>query len=335
MDEAPPVRRRSPWPWIVLAFVLGFCFLGFMVVAGIASLFSGLPEAESGKTATLVSDDDPQGTFVEIPVEGIIVDAAIDGPNPVDWVRTCLKKAEDVDDLKGVLLRVNSPGGGIRASEQILAYLRKFQEEEKVPLVVYMKDVAASGGYYVSMSSDWIVAANETITASIGVIWGYMNWQDLMENKIGVRFDPLKSAPMKDIASPDRPMTEKEHALLQGFIDAAYDRFIEVVVEGRKGKGKVPVTEDSVRALESTVLTGRRAFEAGLVDQIGFHEEAVAKLKELSGIERARVIEFQPPQSILQMILKAQTEQGPMGMKLRRLEYLYSRGPGLLALWER
>ncbi len=326
-----PGRRSTVLPWVLCALAAAF-MVGTMVLG--ASVAGGL---SGGGGARIVLDpaDDPDGVFLEVPVEGVIVDAAVDGPNPVRWVERCLSRAKQEPDLRGILLRVNSPGGGIRASAVILKALQDFRAEVKVPLVVYMKDVAASGGYYVSMAADHIVAHPDTITASIGVIWNTMNARGLLEEKLGVRMGNLKSAPMKDIGSPYREMTEGERALVQGIVDEAFAEFVRVVVAGRNGKGAVPVTETSVRGLESSILSGRRAFEVGLVDELGYREQAIAKLRALAGVSRPEVVEYAKPRSLLDTLLGARIEAEPPERHLLRLMHLYTEGPALLALWER
>jgi len=328
IENRPP---RSVWPWIIGALLVGVIMIIVMAYVGLSDL---VPSSE-GQRVYLDDEKDEQGVFVEIPVEGVIVDARSGGPNPVSWVRSCLRDAAREPNLKGIILRVNSPGGGIRASDQILAYLRSFREEKQVPIVVYMKDVAASGGYYVSMSSDWIVAHEDTITGSIGVIWSVMNWSELMSEKLGVRWDNVKSAEMKDIGSPNRALTVEERALIQTYVDDAYRKFVGLVVEGRKGKGRIPVTIDSVRALKSTILTGRRALEKGFVDELGFRHHAVAKAKQLAGIERADVVEYKPPKSFLAELMSIEGPLTPLEHRLRRIELLHAKGSPLLALWER
>ncbi len=336
VSPLPEKKRRAIWPWVLLGvLVLG---VGFIVMIGVvvsAAMDAGLSE-QTGRRTVLDDVDDEQGVFVEIPVEGVIIDATTPGGNPVTWLAKCLDNAGKEKKLKGIILRVNSPGGGIRASAVMLKALKEFKAKHQVPIVVWMKDVAASGGYYVSMSSDWIVAHDDTITASIGVIWNTMNWEVLMKEKIGVTFNPVKSAPMKDIGSTDRPMTPKERALIQSFVDGAFNEFVKIVVEGRSGKGAKPVTEASVRALESTILNGRGAYAEGLVDQLGYRSDAIAKLKELAGIKKADVIEFKRPLTFMDLIFAAQSEaRDPISSELARLSFLYSEGPPLLVLWER
>jgi protease-4 len=327
----PPPPRRSAWPWILLALGLGFFALVIMVMVGL----TGLVPSTEGRRIVHSSEEGSQGVLVEIPVEGVIVDARAGGVNPVKWVKSCLQNAAKEPNLKGILIRVNSPGGGIRASDRILRDLRSFKDEHGVPIVVYMTDVAASGGYYISMASDWIVAHEDTITASIGVIWSVMNWRDLMNEKIGIRWDTVKSADMKDIGSPNRDMTVEERGLIQEFVTDAYDKFVGLVVAGRERKGKVPVTQESVRGLKSTILSGRHAYEKGLVDELGFRENAVAKLKQLAGIERADIIEYQPAKSLLEELMAVEGRLTPLERQLKRIELLHAEGSPLRALWER
>jgi protease-4 len=327
----PPRPSRPVWPWIIAALLLGVVMLFAMLYVGLQDL---VPSTQ-GERVVLEDVENEEGVFVEIPVEGVIVDARSGGPNPVSWVKSCLRDAGREPNLKGIILRVNSPGGGIRASDQILAYLKSFKAEKQVPIVVYMKDVAASGGYYVSMASDWIVAHEDTITGSIGVIWSVMNWSELMGEKLGVRWDNVTSADMKDIGSPNRNMTVEERALIQTYVDDAYGKFVGLVVEGRQGKGRIPVTNESVRALRSTILTGRRALEKGFVDELGFRHHAVEKAKQLAGIQRADVVEYRPPRTFFEELMSIEGPLTPLEQRLRRIELLHAKGSPLLALWER
>jgi protease-4 len=327
-------RRSTVWPWLLCGLAVSL-FIGIIVLASRIGSVAGGFRSQGELRVVLDDEDDEQGVFVEVGVEGVILDAAAGGQNPVAALASALERAGEEGDLRGLLLRVNSPGGGIRASAVMLRALKKFKAEHKVPIVVWMKDVAASGGYYISMAADHIVAHEDTITASIGVIWQSLNWKVLMEEKLGLRFDVTKSAEMKDIGSPNREMTDEERKLIQSFVDEAYDEFLDVVVEGRVGKGIEPVTKESLRALKSTILGGRRAYQAGLVDQIGYREDAVEKLAELAGISRADVVEYQRPKGLLDSLIGIEATTDPAAVLLERLRHLYTEGPALLALWER
>jgi protease-4 len=162
-----------------------------------------------------------------------------------------------------------------------------------------------------------------------------MNWSELMNEKLGVRWDNVTSAAMKDIGTPNRDMTVEERALIQTYVNDAYDKFVGLVVEGRKGKGRVPVTNDSVRGLKSTILTGRRAMEKGFVDELGFRENAVAKAKQMAGVERVDVVEYRPPKSFFEELMSIEGPLTPLERRLRRIELLHEGGSPLLALWDR
>jgi protease-4 len=140
---------------------------------------------------------------------------------------------------------------------------------------------------------------------------------------------------MKDIGSPNRDMTVEERALIQGFVIDAYDKFVALVVAGRKGKGKVPVTEETVRGLKSAILSGRHAYAKGLVDELGFREDAILKLKQLAGVERAEIVQYLPPKSFVEELMAIEGPLTPLERQIKRIELLHADGSPLLALWER
>jgi protease-4 len=173
-------------------------------------------------------------------------------------------------------LRVDSPGGGVAASQEIFEAVKKARAAKKV--VVSMGSVAASGGYYVSAPANLIVANPGTLTGSIGVLMEFVNVEELM-GKIGVGVQTIKSKEHKDIGSPFRPMTDKEKGLLQSVIVDVYDQFVATVSTERG------IPYDSVVAMaDGRIFTGRMAKELGLVDTLGSFQEAVTITKELSGI---------------------------------------------------
>ncbi len=196
----------------------------------------------------------------------------------VRWV----KRLQDDPSVKAVVLKINSPGGGIVASQEIYLALRRLAE--KKPLVAYMGSVAASGGLYVSLAADSIVAAPGTATGSIGVIMWMPVVKGLME-KLGLEVEVYKSAAHKDITSPFRRRTPQEDSLLQALIEDMYRQFVETVAE-RRG---LPV--DSVLKLaDGRLFTGRQALEAGLVDKLGDFIEAVEVAKRMAGLKRAKLL---------------------------------------------
>ncbi len=180
--------------------------------------------------------------------------------------------------IQAIVLRVDSPGGGAAASQEIFEYIRGIQEEG-LPLVVSMGSVAASGGYYIACTADTIFANPGTLTGSIGVVMSFTNLEELF-GKIGLGFEVIKSGRFKDTGSWSREMTDAERALLQGTIDDIHAQFVEAIAEGRG------MEYDAVAALaDGRIFSGRQALEAGLVDRLGTLEDAVAVAARMAGIE--------------------------------------------------
>lgn len=190
-----------------------------------------------------------------------------------------IKEIREDDAVKAVLIKINSPGGSAAASQAIFDELIKLRKDKGVKIVASMGDMAASGGYFIAAAADKIVANSATLTGSIGVIMHLANYQGLMD-KVGVKSVTIKAGRLKDIASPDRPMTEEERKLLQSIVDDTYDQFLTAVAQGRK------MTMAQVRPLaEGRIYTGRQALKVKLVDQLGNGEDAKAELKKLAGLD--------------------------------------------------
>jgi protease-4 len=194
-------------------------------------------------------------------------------------------------DVRGILLRVDSPGGGVAASEVIYRQLRAFKETRGIPIVAHFMGTAASGGYYIAMAADEIRAYPTTVTGSIGVIAVGLNFVGLME-KIGVESQTFTSGDFKDAGSPLRRMRVDEREYMQSIVDDLHARFREVVVAGRPGLGADRVAE----LADGRVFLASRALEHGLIDGIGDIEESVERLTELAGISGpARVVSYHRP----------------------------------------
>lgn len=206
--------------------------------------------------------------------------------------RSFLKQIEHAfkdKNIKGIILRVNSPGGGVVESDEIYHKIMELKERYKKPIVAYMANMAASGGYYISAPTDKIFANRSTLTGSIGVIISSYNVQELAEDW-GVRQEVFKSGPHKDIMSNMREMTDEERSIIQSIVDESYDNFLDVVVEGREDVG---MTKEKLRPLaDGRIFTGQQAKEAGLVDAIGFMDDAIEGIAELAEIENPTVITY-------------------------------------------
>ncbi|MGH7316360.1 MAG: signal peptide peptidase SppA, partial [Candidatus Rokuibacteriota bacterium] len=204
-------------------------------------------------------------------------------------VREELQKAEEDERVRAVIVRINSPGGTITASDILYHELLAFKARKKVPVIAAIMDVGASGGYYAALAADTIVVNPTTITGSIGVVMVTVNAQGLLE-KIGVTPLAIKSGPMKDAGSPFRSLTEPERAVFQSIIDDMYGRFVGLIVQSRK------LPADRVRALaDGRVYTAEQALKLGLVDRIGYLEDVVTLAKERAGLGEARVIMYHRP----------------------------------------
>jgi protease-4 len=180
--------------------------------------------------------------------------------------------------ISAIVLRVDSPGGGVVASQEIYDEVVRVRDDG-TPIVVSMGAVAASGGYYVACAGDSVVANAGTITGSIGVLMEFTNLEELL-GKVGVEFDVVKSGEYKDTGSLAREMTDEERALLQTTVDDIYAQFVETVALERE------MDEASVRALaDGRILSGRQALDAGLVDRLGTLSDAVAIAGRMGGIE--------------------------------------------------
>ncbi len=229
------------------------------------------------------------GKIAVVRIEGIILDAR--------KTTELLRRYQDDGQVKAVLLRIDSPGGGVAASQEIHDAVRRLQSVGKKIVVTSMGTVAASGGYYIASPSDKIISNPGTLTGSIGVIMQMVNAERLFKI-IGVEGITVKSGQNKDIGSPFRKMTEEEHRLLQGVLDDVHDQFIEAVAEGRG------LSLDEVRRLaDGRLFSGRQAKANGLVDDLGTLEDAIRVTARLAGIQgEPEIVESEDPLNLLEWI---------------------------------
>ncbi|MCC6744471.1 MAG: signal peptide peptidase SppA [Acidobacteria bacterium] len=218
-----------------------------------------------------------------------------------------LQRYANDDRVKAIVIRVDSPGGGVAASQEIYQELIRLRVEKKKTIVVSMGSVAASGGYYLACGADHVVANPGTVTGSIGVIAEWYNYGSLLD-MAGLKPELIKSGAMKDIGSPVRPMTPEERAVLQQLIDRMFNQFVGVVVTARSGKQGLD--EARIRALaDGRVFTGDEALENGLVDEIGNERTAILAAAKLVGIPGEPVVVEPPPQKSYTLIdLLTQTD---------------------------
>ena len=243
-------------------------------------------------------------------------------------VREELKKATADEKVKALVIRVNTPGGTVTASDVIYRELELFRREKPIPIIAVMMDVAASGGYYVSLAADTIVAHPTTVTGSIGVIMLTFNAEGLMQ-KLGVAANAVKSAERKDMGSPFRAMTPEERAIFQSVIDDLYRQFVAKVVERRK------LPEATARTLaDGRVYTADQALTNKLIDRIGYMPDAIDMARKAAGVDKAKVVVYhRPRQYRATYYAEAQQIEGGGLLTSGALGALTGPGPKFLYLW--
>lgn len=225
-----------------------------------------------------------------IPLRGLI-SSSMDGnvgDSMVDDLRIALEQAREDDNVRAVVLEIDSPGGEVTASDTI--YNAVVKTNAKKPVVVHMGSVAASGGYYVACGARHLMASDTTITGSIGVIIQTLNYEQLF-NKIGLASVVFKSGKFKDMLNGARPMTPEEREYVQGFVMGTYDKFLGIVAKERK------LVADDLRntVADGRILSGRDAHANKLIDGLGQIEDAFEKAKELGNARDAAVVKYGPP----------------------------------------
>jgi protease-4 len=225
----------------------------------------------------LLSSAKPSGFF----------DRLVDRPSLTTRIKEELTKAEEDEDLKAIVLRINSPGGTVTASDIVYHEIRQFKKKRNIPIIASIMDLGTSGGYYVAVAANKIVVHPSTITGSVGVIMVSLNGQGLLE-KIGVEANTIASGPKKSMGSPFRSMTDEEKAVFQNIIDSMYDQFVTVVDDGRPNLDKGEVR----RLADGRIYSALQAKQVGLVDEVGYLEDAIQLAKKEAEIEEASVVTY-------------------------------------------
>lgn len=205
-------------------------------------------------------------------------------------VEEALRRAGEDGRVRAVVLRIDSPGGGVTASDAIHREIRRFRADTERPVVAQLLDLATSGAYYVALAADRIVATPTTVTGSIGVILMGLNVEGLM-GKLGVRDQTVKSGAHKDLLSPFRRPTAEEREIVQGVIDELHGRFVSLVTERRPQIAPA----DLATLTDGRIFTASQALAAGLVDDVAYVDETIGQVQAACSLERARVIMYHRP----------------------------------------
>ncbi|HVL52082.1 MAG TPA: signal peptide peptidase SppA [Actinomycetota bacterium] len=280
-------RAKRTWLIVGILVVVAGLWITALTISSFSRGFAGGYARGAEVEELIVEEGDSPGKVVIINVIGEIYsdpDGTARGATDTNIIAQ-LEKAEDDPNVEAIILNVDSPGGGVLASDAIYNKVREVNQD--IPVVALMGDTAASGGYYISAGASEIVAHRFTWTGSIGVIAMIPNFTDAAD-KLGITITTVKSGALKDIGSPFREITEEERALFQELIDEAYSGFVEVVAEGRE------LPDARVRELaDGRIYSGNQARELGLVDHLGDRDTAFERAKDLAGNEDATLVIYQ------------------------------------------
>lgn len=323
--------------------IIALVLLAFSLLLNLGNVFKGLAALEGasgGKSGIsldeiVLEDNHSRNKIAVIPVEGVISGNPLDthGNSMVDVIKEQLDRAAEDKHVKAVLLRVDSPGGEVLASDEIHRAITEFQEDTAKPVVAVMGGIAASGGYYVSAPCDYIMAHEMTITGSIGVIISTYNYRGLMD-KVGLSPYTFKSGKFKDMLSGEREraeIPEGERELVQSWIMETYDKFKSIVREGRKAAAETneesgrPLVKDWESYCDGRIFTGTEAKKLGFVDDLGNFDDAVSKTIELAGLKDADVIEYRTRHDFAELLglfgkAHAQSVKLDLGFELPKLQ---------------
>lgn len=332
MQSTTNKPRSTAGLWIAVALLGCGLIFSILVNAGLmASLFAkGISGGGSSAKSHRISltrghpvDEEPMMNevwsyghgdtkVVRIAVDGVIMRGAEGGffDVPVDKIESILAQirvAKNDEDVMGIILEVDSPGGGVTPSDEIYNALQDFKEsDDNRKVVVFMRDLAASGGYYVAMAGDWLLCEPTTMVGSIGVIMQSMNFKGLSE-KVGVHDVTIKSGKNKDLLNPFIDVNPEQIAILQKMIDATYERFFGIVHENRQ------IAEPKLREMaDGRIFDAAEALKLKLVDQIGYWDDSIAKMAELLGEDDVQVIRYENRTSVFDRLLSARTPPTPV-----------------------
>ena len=254
--------RRHP-------YLFSFLILTTLVTVSVVSILILVTTAMKGAGLSDLVIEPGDGKVGVVEIQGIITESKD--------IISLIKRFRENDDIKSIVIRIDSPGGVIGPSQEIYREIRKTTQEKKI--VASMGSIAASGGYYIAAATNGIVANPGTITGSIGVIMAYTNFRKVLD-KIGMIPVVIKSGPFKDMGSPTKDMSKEEKEVLQSFVDQAHRQFVTAIAEGRN------MNIDRVKSLaDGRIYTGEEAVKQGLVDRLGNFEDAIEWAGEMGGIQ--------------------------------------------------
>lgn len=314
-------HRKNRKLWILTA-LLALALTGSLL-SRCRPVEKDYPRDEAPKLEETWSSGSGDVKAVRIQLDGVILRAEKEGfftarSDMVESILTQVRAAERDPEMRAILLEVNSPGGGVTPSDEIYHALRKFRASRPDRrVVVFIRDLGASGAYYAAMAGDFIIAEPTAVVGSIGVIMQTMNFQSLSE-KIGITDVTIKSGENKDMLNPLRPVNTNQVALLQKLIDDMQLRFSGIVAESRKLD---PAAAPEL--FDGRIFSARDALDKGLIDEIGYWDAALARTAQLLDAGALRVIRYEPKRTFFEQLVTGKSPVFLPGLKLHAPQFLY------------
>jgi protease-4 len=343
MDEQKQpekAKSRGCMVWVCVAVLSVFLFISVMVnlFQGMALVVKDVTNRAGAGTdefpafERMSSWGDPDGIpVVRIAINGVIMrqsSGSLFMPqiDKIELILNQIRAATQDEDVKAIIVEVNSPGGGVTASDEIYAALMRFKKDDDTrKIIVYMKDLAASGGYYVAVAGDWLIAEPTSIIGSIGVIMQAVNWSEFAK-KHGITDTTIKSGANKDLLNPFQEVTEEQKAILQELVDSMYKRFFALVAKGRSMD-----SEKLKPHADGRVFDAERALDLGFIDEIGYWEDVVAKTEALLG-EKVNILRYERKTDFMEILAGVETPV-EINAGIQFPDPMQTGSPHLLYLW--
>lgn len=318
-----PRKRFSVWRvfWNILFSLSVLANVGmFLLLIGLVA-FVATGQTRRFYEEAVVREGPRANKIVLVNIDGII------HGQQANNVYRQLKTAREDENVKALIVRVNSPGGTISGSDRIYQEIRRYRKDTGQPVIAFMEGVAASGGYYASVACDQIVAEPTAITGSISVVMSYFVFQELLEDKLGIQPIHLTKGDKKDWPSSFRsPKQEEIDYIYERLLDPAYERFVKIVQEGRR---EMLSLDDVRRLADGSIYGAPKALEEKLIDKVGYLDDAIDLVKSLAGLQTAQVVEYRRPFSFRDIL----TAKSAGALKFDRATLHELSTPEVLYMW--
>ncbi|QRG66981.1 signal peptide peptidase SppA [Brevibacillus choshinensis] len=298
--------------WVALLLVLVVFFAGLLVEL-VSGSYDELADNPGFSWDENVVSGSGTGKIVQLFVSGVISGEqnSTGMPSMSQLLTEQLRRVEEDANVKALVLRIDSPGGEVVATDELHARISRLKQVRHIPIVVSMGSTAASGGYYLATTGDAIFANPNTLTGSLGVIFNLVNYSEAA-NRLGVRQFAIKSGRFKDIGSPARPLTDPERQIFQTLVNESYSKFVDVIVRGRNlSRQRV------LEIADGRVYSGEQAKRLGLIDQFGDLEDATRYALSLSGESEALIVRYTDQLSLSKLLFSMKqywSNPDPLGL---------------------